>query len=549
MSSAFMVRGKFVDIENRKIFPVEILVSEGKIVNLNQVSSAPNRYIFPGFIDSHVHIESSLLIPSEFARLATLHGTVATVSDPHEIANVCGLEGVEFMIKNGNQTPFKFFFGAPSCVPATSFETAGAVIDSDAIATLLKRNDIHYLAEMMNWPGVLSGDEEVKKKIAWAKKLNKPVDGHAPGLTGVNAEKYIKAGMSTDHECVYLEEARHKAKLGMKIAIREGSAAKNFDALIDLLDEYPDQIMFCSDDKHPDSLLEGHINQLAARAVRKGKDLFQVLRACCITPVKHYNLDVGLLKPNDAADFIVVEDLINFNVLETYISGELVAKEGNTKISPVTCSPINNFNTNKVKAKDFELIHEGGKAKVIQALDSQLITSTLMTEVPSLDGKVVPDLEKDILKIAVINRYQPNSKPAVALVKNFGMQNGAIGSSVAHDSHNIIVVGTSDEQMARAANLIIENKGGLSVVNLRESFVLGLKIAGLMSDADGFVVAKDYIDIDIKAKELGCTLLSPYMTLSFMALLVIPQIKLSDKGLFDCDFFMFTNVFGQEKGI
>jgi len=544
MSITFKVQGKFVDIENRRIVPVEIQVSEGKISSVLEVNAAPDKFILPGFIDAHVHIESSLLIPSEFARLASLHGTVATVSDPHEIANVCGLEGVEFMIENGNQTPFKFFFGAPSCVPATQFETAGAIIDSSETEKLLRRKDIHYLAEMMNWPGVLAGDEEVKKKIEWAKKYNKPVDGHAPGLTGEKAAEYIKAGISTDHECVSLEEARNKVNHGMKIVIREGSAAKNFDALIDLIDEFPDQIMFCSDDKHPDSLLEGHINTLAARAVSKGKDLFNVLQACCITPVRHYGLEVGLLKVNDAADFILVDDLINFKAFETYISGELVAKEGKTKMLSVNCAPINNFNTSFVTVEDFELIHEGGKAKVILAHDSQLITTSIQADVPSINGKVATDIENDILKIAVINRYQPNIRPAVALVKNFGLKNGAIGSSVAHDSHNIILVGTSDELMVRVANLIIESSGGLSAVSHEHDFLLKLPVGGLMSNDDGFSVARDYIEIDKAAKGLGCSLLSPYMTLSFMALLVIPQVKLSDKGLFDGESFSFTKVFG-----
>ncbi|EPR65835.1 adenine deaminase [Cyclobacterium qasimii] len=544
MSITFKVKGKFVDIINRKIFPAEIQVSQGKISSILEVSEAPNKFILPGFIDAHVHIESSLLIPSEFARLACLHGTVATVSDPHEIANVCGLEGVEYMIDNGNQTPFKFFFGAPSCVPATEFETAGAIIDSSETEKLLRRKDILYLAEMMNWPGVLAGDEEVKKKIEWAKKYNKPVDGHAPGLTGEKAVAYINAGISTDHECVSLEEARNKANHGMKIVIREGSAAKNFDVLIDLIDDFPGQIMFCSDDKHPDSLLEGHINQLAARAISKGKDLFDVLQACCINPVHHYGLDVGLLEVNDAADFILVDDLINFKAFETYISGELVAKEGKTKLLSVKGAAINNFNTSFVTAEDFELIHEGGKAKVIQAHDSQLITTSVLVDVPSINGKVSTDIENDILKIAVINRYQPNVKPAVALVKNFGLKHGAIGSSVAHDSHNVIIVGTNDALMAKAANLIIESSGGLSAVSNEKDSLLKLPVGGLMSDADGFSVARDYIEVDKVAKGLGCSLQSPYMTLSFMALLVIPQIKLSDKGLFDGESFSFTKVFG-----
>ncbi|GAB3010701.1 adenine deaminase [Cyclobacterium sediminis] len=544
MSKVFTLQGKLVDIENREIYSVEVQVSEGKINRIDRIDSSPDQYILPGFIDAHVHIESSLLIPTEFARLSSTHGTVATVSDPHEIANVCGIEGVEFMIENGDHSPFKFFFGAPSCVPATPFETAGASINSVDIAKLLKRKDIHYLAEMMNWPGVLSGDDEVLRKIELAKKIGKPVDGHAPALVGEEAANYIKAGISTDHECVTLEEARFKAKKGMKIAIREGSAAKNFDALIDLIDEFPDQIMFCSDDKHPDSLLLGHINQLAARAIDKGKDLFNVLRACCITPVQHYNIGVGRLRPHDPADFIVVKDLINFNVLETYISGILVAKEGKSKIMSTKTEPINNFKACPVAANDFEMDHQGGKAKVIVVEDSQLITGTIDCVVPEKDGKVRVDINNDILKIAIINRYLPDVKPAVALVKNFGLKDGAIGSSVAHDSHNIIVVGTSDSLMAEAANLIIKEKGGLSAVGPKGSKVLNLPVAGLMSNSDGFSVASSYIEVDRLAKEFGSGLQSPFMTLSFMGLLVIPHLKLSDKGLFDSDLFKFVKVFG-----
>ncbi|MDO6438737.1 adenine deaminase [Cyclobacterium sp. 1_MG-2023] len=544
MSKAFSVKGKLVDIDNREVYPVKVQVSDGKISKIVRIDSSPDQYILPGFIDAHVHIESSLLIPTEFARLAAVHGTVATVSDPHEIANVCGLKGVEYMVENGRLSPFKFFFGAPSCVPATLFETAGATIDSTEIAKLLKRDDIYYLAEMMNWPGVLSGDAEVLKKIELAKKFGKPVDGHAPALRGEKAVKYINVGISTDHECVALDEARFKAQNGMKIAIREGSAAKNFDALIDLIDEFPDQIMFCSDDKHPDSLLLGHINQLAARAVKKGKDLFNVLKACCITPVQHYNIGVGRLRPNDPADFVVVKDLVNFNVLETYISGTLVAKEGQSKILSTKTESINNFKAYPVSANDFELDHQGGEAKVIVVEDSQLITGTIACEVPEKDGKVRVDINNDILKIAIINRYLPNVKPAVALVKNFGLKNGAIGSSVAHDSHNIIVVGTSDSLMAEAANLIIKEKGGLSAVGPTGSKVLNLPVAGLMSNSDGFSVASSYIEVDKKAKELGSGLQSPFMTLSFMGLLVIPHLKLSDKGLFDSDLFKFVKVFG-----
>lgn len=500
-------------------------------------------FILPGFIDAHIHIESSMLIPSEFARLAVVHGTVATVSDPHEIANVCGLKGVEFMIQNGKTVPFKFNFGAPSCVPATTFETAGAELKSADVEELLRREEVLYLSEMMNFPGVLHGDAEVLKKIAAAKKYEKPVDGHAPGLRGEEAKQYIDAGISTDHECFTAEEALEKLKYGMKILIREGSAAKNFEALIDLLNDYPQQIMFCSDDKHPDSLVEGHINRLCARAVAKGIDVFKVLQAACVNPVGHYKLKVGLLRENDFADFIVVKDLENFDLLQTYVNGQLVAEEGKSLINRQSAmvSGVNNFSCSKKEAGDFVVMAGNNPLPTvaIEALDGQLITNKTPFK-PLIDyGNILSDVENDILKIVVVNRYK-DAPVAKAFIKNLGLKSGAIASSVAHDSHNIVAVGVDDESICRAVNLIIEKQGGVSCVGA-EDLVLPLPVAGLMSAEDGYEVAKQYSAIDQAAKELGSTLSAPFMTLSFMALLVIPHLKLSDLGLFDGDSFSFTN--------
>ncbi|SHN24565.1 Adenine deaminase [Cyclobacterium lianum] len=543
MTTAFSVRGQYVDIQNRDIFPAEIQISNKRIKSVKRINSAPKHYLLPGFIDAHVHIESSLLVPSEFARLAVLHGTVATVSDPHEIANVCGVQGIDFMVKNGKQTGFKFFFGAPSCVPATPFETAGATISPSDIAHLFEEKGISYLAEMMNWPGVLAGEKKVMEKIELARNYGKPVDGHAPGLKGKDAARYAAAGISTDHECMSMEEGRDKIACGMKVAIREGSAARNFDALIDLMDESPRQLMFCADDKHPDSLLEGHINQLVARAIALGKDLFDVLRAACITPVTHYGLDVGLMKEGDPADFIIVGNLTDFIPRQTYIDGKLAADLGISKIQKVSCQPINHFNTGLLTDDAFEIKSENGPARIIQALDRQLITKTLSAEVKTEGGKVMADTSRDILKIAVINRYEPHVKPQVALIKGFGLTQGAIASSVAHDSHNLIVVGCSDETMIRAANLIISKQGGLSAASAGRECILPLPVAGLMSHDDAFEVARKYTMLDKMAKEMGATLQSPFMTLSFMALLVIPQIKISDKGLFDGNTFQFVSLF------
>ena len=542
---SFTIKSNIVDIAGKTIFPATIEVENGiikRIIQSDNESDQFKNFILPGFIDSHVHIESSMLVPAEFARLAVVHGTVATVSDPHEIANVCGLKGIEFMIENGRQVPFKFNFGAPSCVPATIFETAGAALNSEDVEKLLGRDDIKYLSEMMNFPGVLFKDKEVFKKIAAAQKMNKPVDGHAPGLRGEQAKQYIEAGISTDHECFTADEALDKLKHGMKILIREGSAAKNFEALADLLHEHSANIMFCSDDKHPDSLVEGHINKLCARAVAKGINEFKVLRAACVNPVLHYKLDVGLLRVGDAADFIIAEDLTNFNILQTYINGELVAENGTTNISSVASERINQFNCACKDPADYAVqvsSSEQDKVLVIEALDGQLITNKLTVPASMLkrkDNYLHSNITADILKIAVINRYF-HAPVTTGWIKNFGFTEGAIASSVAHDSHNILALGADDESICKAVNMVIKERGGISCVSKSASLVVGLPVAGLMSDKDGYLVARQYTEIDNMAKRLGSKLSSPFMTLSFMALLVIPHLKLSNQGLFDADSF------------
>ena len=535
------IQGQIVDIPNKRIFSGEIIVENGKISSIIEKEHNVTAYILPGFIDSHIHIESSMLVPSEFAKIAVLHGTVATISDPHEIANVLGKEGVCYMIENGKKVPLKFHFGAPSCVPATFFETAGAVIDSEEIKELMSHPEIYYLAEMMNYPGVLFDDEEVLKKIAWAKHFNKPIDGHAPGLRGEPIKKYISAGISTDHECFSYDEAAEKLSLGMKVIIREGSAAKNFDALIDLLPENYENMMFCSDDKHPDDLILGHINQLCARAVAKGFDIFKILQVACVNPVKHYKMDVGLLQENDAADFIVVENLTDFKVKQTYINGELVAENGKSFVQHVDFEKPNNFNTSAKVLNDFKVKSSAKTIRVIEALEGQLITNEIHCTPKIVDGNLVSDVENDVLKMAVVNRYS-NAEPAIAFIKNFGLKKGAIASSVAHDCHNIVVVGTSDEEILNAVNLLIENTGGICAVNGNKKKSLALPVAGIMSDQNGWEAGRLYQEIDAMAKELGSNLKAPFMTLSFMALLVIPDLKLSDKGLFSGKSFAFTDL-------
>jgi adenine deaminase len=544
--SNFKVEGNIINITKRNIFFGEVAVEDGKIKSISKISEQKEgaHFITPGFIDSHVHIESSMLIPSEFARLAVVHGTVSTISDPHEIANVCGMEGVEFMIENGNTVPFKFNFGAPSCVPATIFETAGAELDHDDVKSLLERPEIKYLSEMMNFPGELYKDEEVLKKIAAAHQLGKPVDGHAPGLRGDAVQQYINAGISTDHECFTADEALDKLQRGMKILIREGSAAKNFEALIDLLNDWPEMMMFCSDDKHPDSLVENHINQLCARAVEKGINIFNILRAACINPILHYKLDVGSLQINDDADFIVLEDLKTFKVKQTYIDGLLLAENGKIVGNWVKHvkdrESVNHFDCSLKKEEDFIYPFSGQKEiPVIEALDGQLITNRISSKPKVLNQNIISDLENDILKMVVVNRYH-DAPIAISFVKNFGLKEGAIASSVAHDSHNIIAVGVDDKSICEAVNLVINETGGVVALGNGKKEVLALPVAGLMSNHNGYQVAESYTSIDQFAKDLGSTLLAPFMTLSFMALLVIPHLKLSDKGLFDGDKFKFV---------
>lgn len=537
--TSFSVAGQLIDLHHRRIFPAEICVEKGILKSIAEVNDAPQQYILPGFIDAHVHIESSMLTPAHFAQMAAVHGTVATVSDPHEIANVCGAQGVQWMIDNAKTVPFKCFFGAPSCVPATAFETAGATLDAKAVEGLLASPDIWYLAEMMNYPGVLHRDAEVAAKIAAAQRHRKPVDGHAPGLRGSAAKQYAAAGISTDHECAGLDEALEKIAAGMYILIREGSAAKNFEALHPLLASCPEHVMFCSDDKHPDDLLLGHINELVRRALAAGHDLYHVLRAACVNPVLHYGLPVGLLREGDAADFIILPDLESWQPSRTYIGGRLVAEHGRCLFQAAPTKPINQFRAQKRKVADFHLpIPETAAViRVIVAHDGELVTSA--ETVPARSSTELA--ADDVLTLVVLNRYEQAAAPAIAFIKGFGFRAGAIASTVAHDCHNIIAVGVDDASICAAINAVIDAQGGVAVAASADDVqCLPLPIAGLMSDRDGSQVAEAYASLSQKAKDLGSRLSAPFMTLSFMALLVIPALKLSDKGLFDGSAFQFV---------
>lgn len=541
-NSVFQISGQIVDIVNSRIFKGTVFVENGKIINIIEDDNNNEQIIMPGLVDSHIHIESSLLAPTEFARLAVTHGTVATVSDPHEIANVLGIDGVKYMIETSKKSPMKFYFGAPSCVPATSFETSGAILDSKAVDELLSMNDIKYLGEMMNYPGVIFNDNEVVKKIESAKRHNKPIDGHAPLLSGDDLIKYCKSGITTDHECSNLQEAREKIALGMMIQIREGSAAKNFNALIPLIEEAPEKIMFCSDDMHPHELINGHINILVKKSISLGYNILDIIKAATLTPVKHYNLEVGLLQKNDPADFIIIDNFNDFNILKTYIDGKLVAENNKSLIPETEIDAINNFKTENVNIDDFKIFDEGKNIKIINAISGEIITEKIIGRPKSIDNYLVSDIDNDILKIAVINRYE-KKKIALGFIKNFGLKKGAIASSVAHDSHNIVVIGCSDEEMSNAANMIINTKGGLAAWSHAKNICVPLPVAGLMTNVEGNKIAADYQALVSLSKEFGSELNDPFMTMGFMSLLVIPKLKLSDKGLFDCEKFELTTLY------
>ncbi len=537
------ISGNIIDLFTKEIHPGTITVRDGRIAAIHRQSGPCAHYILPGFIDAHIHIESSLLTPSAFAGLALPHGTVATLSDPHEIANVAGVAGVDFMLANAASTPLKFHFGAPSCVPATPFETAGAALGPAEVRGLLARDTIFFLSEVMNYPGVLAGEEEVMAKIRAAHALGKPVDGHAPGLGGAGLDAYIRAGISTDHECVTLEEAREKAAKGMHILLRQGSAARNFDALLPLLAERPDQCMFCSDDLYADELATGHIDALVRRALAQGAELMAVLRAACLAPVLHYRLPVGVLRKGDPADFIVVDDLTRMRVLSTYINGRLVAHEGHCLLPPTPVRhSLPRMRATPRTPEQFAVPCQPGALKVIEAIDGQLVTGSKRVAPLCRDGKVVADPKRDILKCVVVSRYQ-DQPPAVGFITGFGLQAGAMASSVGHDSHNILAVGVSDQALCQAINLVISHGGGLAALSGTDEFCLPLAVAGLMSMEDGAHVARAFTRLHRLVKEMGCPLHAPFMTLSFMALLVIPELKLSDQGLFDSSRMEFTPLF------
>ena len=542
-TGAQVFKGYIVDVPERSVFPGEIHVMDGVIVARECLESVPegSPFYLPGFTDAHIHIESSMMIPENFAKVAVTHGVVNAVCDPHEIANVLGVPGIEFMIENARNSRFNFCFGLPSCVPSSHLETAGAVIDAGMTEELIKREDLHFLAEMMNYPGVIFGDSEVMRKIEAARKAGKKIDGHAPGVTGEDIAGYASAGITTDHECVTLAEAREKVKNGMKIIVREGSAARNFDVLYPIIDESPENTMLCSDDRHPDDLVNGHIDDMVRRGIGKGLQLWNILDAACVNPVKHYGLPACLMQKGDRATFIAVDNLTDFEVQTTVIDGHIVYDRcSGVNAEAIACgnNPVhvlNNFVAGRITEKDIAFdIPAGRTVNVIVAKDGELITSR---------EKTCTDMFSDsmVQKLIVYNRYG-NGTPKVGFIKGFGLEKGAFGTTVAHDSHNIVATGASDAEIVQVINTLIGSKGGLCVSCEGNTDILPLPIAGIMSPGTGEEISVKYRQLDKMVKLLGCRMKSPFITLSFMALPVIKDIKLTDKGLVDVNAFDFISL-------
>jgi len=536
------LEGNIVDVRNRKIVKGRLLYNEKVLQILADNSVRSNQYILPGLVDAHVHIESSMLTPLEYSKVALKHGVIGAVTDPHEIANVCGIDGVRFMIENAKASPMKILFGAPSCVPATQFETTGAKLDVTQLEELFRTNECSHLSEMMNFPGVIYNDEEVLAKITIAKKYRKIIDGHAPQLTGADLRKYVRSGIATDHECTSVHEALEKISLGMKIMLRNSSASKDFQTLITLIKTHPSEVMLCTDDCHPDELQRGYINRMVKDALLKGYDLFDVLTASTLTAVELYQMNVGLLQPGDPSDFIVVDNLIDFTVLATFINGEEVfSSETGGTVHTKKSATINQFYWNLVEANDLLVERKQSAYHVIQVIENSLLTNKLTVLTNPGEKYIQTDLEQDILKIVVLNRYQ-KAKPAVGFIKGFNLKRGAIAGTIAHDSHNIVAVGVHDSDLLFAIEQIQKAQGGLTVVDGTEVVLLPLPVAGLMSDKSCSDVARCYQELSNKARDLGSTLPAPFMTLAFMSLLVIPELKLGDQGLFDVTSFSFIDL-------
>ncbi len=539
-----IIKGNLVDVVKDKMYPATVYIENGIIAKVEENNESYSTYILPGIIDSHIHIESTLLTPEHYAREAVRHGVIGAVADPHEIANVLGTKGVDFMIENGNRTPFYFWFGAPSCVPSTPLEPAGAKLGPEEIEELLSRKDVHFLAEMMDYPGVIGSEKEVMSKIASANKHGKPIDGHAPMMSSSDVKQYAAAGISTDHECTTVEEAIEKMSLGMKVLIREGSAARNFDALHPIIASHPRQVMFCCDDMPAETLLEDYLPGSIRKAIGYGYNPLDVIRCASMNVAKHYAIPAGMLQEGDSADFIEIDSLSTFNILKTVIKGNVVFDQNEAAPSPLdsTVEVINRFDCEKISIEEIQVKATGKRIKVIDCVCGDLLTETHLSTPKTENGYIISNPEEDVLKLVAINRYCPK-EISVGFIRGIGIKNGAMATSISHDNHNLVVVGVSDADIVKATNLLIENKGGMVVTSGNKTEVLQLEIAGLMTHRPAKTVAHIQEQIKSLVSEMGSELEDPFLTLSFMSLIVIPKIKLSSKGLFDVTKFEFTSLF------
>jgi len=547
-----LLHGSLVNVYSGNISESYIGVKDGRIIYVGgkPIRATKNldvgsKFILPAYIDGHVHIESSLVTPSQFALAAIPRGTCCVVADPHEIANVCGVEGIKYMIEDSARTPLKIYFMIPSCVPATNLETSGAKIGLKEIEELKGLKQILGLGEVMNFPGVIKGEEEVMAKIRACEGM--VIDGHAPGLRGEELCAYIAAGVMSDHESVTAEEAMEKISLGMWVMIREGSTAKNLSELAAIVSKgCPERVMLVTDDQHADDLLaEGHLDHVLRRAVEEGIDPVDAVRMVTVKPAEYFGLRrLGGVSPGKCADMVIVDDLKEFKAEMVFIDGRIVAKEGkylgSVGRSIVKKEVEKTVHIGELLPADLKVIHRGPEGKVetrvIEVVPDQIITNEMLCELPVENGEVLPDLEKDIVKICVVERHRETGRIGKGFVKGFGLKEGALASTVAHDSHNIIAMGVSDDEICRAVNRLREINGGLVAVNGNEvKSELPLPIAGLMSDRGVEFVAERMDELNKSASDLGCHLRSPFMALSFLALPVIPKLKITDLGLVDVE--------------
>jgi adenine deaminase len=544
--------GRIVNVFSGEIYRADVAIHKGTIAGLGEYKGkksidVASKLILPGLIDSHVHLESSMLTPAEFAKAVLPNGTTAVVADPHEIANVLGEKGITYILKASEDLPLDFYFMLPSCVPATPLETSGARLKTADLLPFLKHGRVLGLAEMMNYPGVLSGDAEVLQKLrSFSGQI---IDGHAPGLSGKDLSAYVGTGITSDHECTSADEAREKMRLGMTIFIREGSAAKDMEALLPAVTVANSRFFcFATDDFQPGDLKNGSINELVKKAIRLGLDPMTAVRMATINPARHFGLKrKGAVLPGYDADLVIIDSFDDFGVVMVFKQGKLVAKS-DTCVIP--CKSSHHEQTKRtvrirpITEQDIRIKAKTGHARVIELIPDQIETKHSVLPVSAQSGFVFSDTERDILKLMVIERHKATGNIGLGLVKGFGLRSGAIAGTVAHDSHNIIAAGVSDDDILVAVSEIRKLQGGLVVVHNKKVLAeIPLPVAGLMSDKPLSYVVEKLSEIEVAVKELGVKIKHPFGILSFLALPVIPELKLTDKGLVDVNQFKFVDLF------